>query len=110
MANILHVLSTARGSGRVARELFTKTRQVQVGFPGSALPFPLPGGVTAYGGNGATLQRCAVVDLSVCMGGVDALSVLTVGGEVLTLNMAVVEEREEKHAEELLGHSEEPVR
>jgi hypothetical protein len=92
----------------VARELFVKTRQVQVGFPGSALPFPLPGGVGAYGGNDAVLQRCAVVDLSVCIAGEDVLSVLTVGGEVLTLDMAVVQEREEKHAEEILGHSEEP--
>ena len=101
---------TLRGAGNIARELFVKTRQLQVGFPGSTLSFTLSGGSRVYGRDDVQLQRCSISELSVCTGGEDVLSVLTVTGEVLTLNMAMVQEREEKQADEIIGHSEEPVR
>ena len=101
---------TLRGAGNITRDLFVKTRQLQVGFPGSTLSFAPSVGSRVYGWDDAQLQRCSISDLSVCTGGEDALSVLTVTGEVLTLDMAMVQEREEKQADEIIGHSEEPVR
>ena len=61
-------------------------------------------------GRGMVVPRCAVIDLAVCNSGEDSLSVLTAGGEVLMLDMAMQHEREEKLVDEIVGHSDEPVR
>ena len=61
-------------------------------------------------GVGVAVPRHAVVDLAVCNSGEDSLAVLTASGEVLTLDMAVLHEREEKQVDEIVGHSDEPVR
>ena len=77
--------------GAAARELYSLTRKVQVGFPGSTLPSLLSG---VGGGSlepGVLPTRHAVLALCVCSGGEDALAVVTAGGEVLTLDMAVVQ-------------------
>ena len=77
--------------GSAVRELYSLTRKIQVGFPGSTLPSLLSGVSSSSLEPGTLPTRHAVLALCVCSGGEDALAVVTAGGEVLTLDMAVVQ-------------------
>jgi hypothetical protein len=54
------------------------------------------------------LRRSAVVDMTVG-GGDDSIAIFTAGGEVLTVEVSELVDREERKVDELLGDSDEPM-